>query len=501
MNTRFDDKFFTRATLATALLGFALRTIGLGAQSMWWDEIFSVTVSRMPFPDWLNYVFFEDRSDLPGLFYQLSVWTQLGLSEFIVRFPSAFWGTLSIPMISSLGRRFGSRWVGLISAFLLALSPYHVWYSQEGRVYATVVFFVLLSVFLFLKLLAAPKRWIVIAIAATNTIGLYLYYLFPLVLMAQMVFLILTRKRHQASAARWLLANAVAALLFIPWFGAVILTGGFARAAINWIPAAQWFDPAVSVFTLSVGTTSNPWNLLNWITPLIFVALAVYGVRAARLGSEGDTVKFHVLWFLLPFTFVFVISLPLIIPQKRSLYSDRYLILELPALLLLVSYGAARMLERRPVIAVIALVLAALPVMWSLAEMNSNPSYARDDWRAASSYVATHADPDHDEIALEASLTWPYSYYDRARLERIPFYEDSGLFSRAIEIGLEPKSTRLWLLTATIPGSAHRFVPDQSVQLATAKTDFGKSALDRRYPIESERLFQGILVTAYRIQP
>lgn len=484
------------------LLAFGLRVYRLNFQSFWWDEVYVALVSHMPFPDWLNLVFTDERSHPPGFFFLMSLWTQLGIGEFVVRYASVLWGTISTPLVYSLGARLAGRRVGVLSALLLALSPYHVWYSQEARMYAPQVFFALLSSYLFLRLLSRIERRVFIAYAATSVAGLYVFYLFPLILLAQLFFLILELRRYPAAAKHWLIANGIAGVLFLPWLIAILTTGGFARAAIGWIQPAQWYDPPLSLYTLVVGTTNNPWNLFSWLAPLIFAALGIFAVYAARRGPWLDRVKYSFLWLLVPFCLIFIISLPMGIPEKRSLYSDRYLIPELPALIILVSFGAVRLSQRRPRLVLPVLALALLPLLASLWGLYFNPAYARDDWHAADAYVASNADPAHDQVAMEASLTWPYSYYEDLHLSRIVFYPDPALAKAKFDETLGSNSnSRLWLMTATILGSAHRFPPTVEEQLLVAKRDIGKRILDQRYPIESEMLFQGVLITAYRIHP
>jgi mannosyltransferase len=486
--------------VAVTLIAFALRVYRLNVQSLWWDETYVATISRLP--DWFGWVFAEERSHPPGFFLIMSLWTQLGVGEFILRFPSVIWGSLSVPIMFAIGSRFGNRNVGVLGALLLAISPYDAWYSQEARMYAPQVALALLSSYLFLRLIARADRWLTTGIALVSVAGLYLFYLFPLVLLAQLVFLILSWRRYRTAARNWLIANVLAGILFLPWFAAILATGGFARAAVAWIPPAQWYDPILSIYTLVVGTTNSPWQPFNWLAPLIFAALAGYAIWKIRSEAWRETIRYHILWLIVPFGLVFLISLPMGIPQQRSLYSDRYFLQELPALLLLVSFGAVRLQRTHYKAGVAVLTIAIVPMLISLWGMYYNPAYGRDDWRAASDYVAAIADPGHDQVALEASLTWPFSYYDRSHLARVASIPVAESFAAQLKSALASKPTsRLWLLTATIAGSAHRFSPTPEEQLKAASQDAFKKLLDARYPIESERLFQGILVTAYLVRP
>jgi uncharacterized membrane protein len=62
----------------------------------------------------------------------------LGSEEWVLRLPSALVGLLSIYLLYRLGSALFDRLTGLAAALLLAVSPFHVWYSQEARMYALV---------------------------------------------------------------------------------------------------------------------------------------------------------------------------------------------------------------------------------------------------------------------------------------------------------------------------------------------------------------------------
>lgn len=84
---------------------------------------------------------------------------QLGRQRFLLRWPSVFFGTLAIPLMSLAGYwLFNSRKIGLLSAFLLALSAFHVYWSQQFRGYSVLLFFTLLSLLLLYRALQTGRR-------------------------------------------------------------------------------------------------------------------------------------------------------------------------------------------------------------------------------------------------------------------------------------------------------------------------------------------------------
>lgn len=74
-----------------------------------------------------------------------------GLTEFAVRLPSAIFGVLAVLLIYKLARELVNEDVGLISAALLAISPWHLHFSRGGWEVNMATTLILLGVWLFLK--------------------------------------------------------------------------------------------------------------------------------------------------------------------------------------------------------------------------------------------------------------------------------------------------------------------------------------------------------------
>src|SRR5690606_24496795 len=75
----------------------------------------------------------------------------LGTSDLAMRSLPALLGTLTVPAIFLAARRLFDARVALLSALLLAVSPYQVYYSQEHRYYALTLLLGTLSVWLLLR--------------------------------------------------------------------------------------------------------------------------------------------------------------------------------------------------------------------------------------------------------------------------------------------------------------------------------------------------------------
>ena len=76
-----------------------------------------------------------------------------GTGEFGLRSLSALFGAATVPVAYCIGRELASRRAGLIAAALVAVNPMLIWYSQEARSYALLVFFGAVSLLFFVRAL------------------------------------------------------------------------------------------------------------------------------------------------------------------------------------------------------------------------------------------------------------------------------------------------------------------------------------------------------------
>ena len=124
---------------AMLLLALGVRVYRLDAQSLWYDEAVTAQVSAQGIAELTRWT--ADDIQPPLYYYAVAGWTRLaGRSEWALRFPSAFFGVLTVALLWAVARRlFGrgsrGRWAAGAVALLAALSPLYVYYAQEARMY------------------------------------------------------------------------------------------------------------------------------------------------------------------------------------------------------------------------------------------------------------------------------------------------------------------------------------------------------------------------------
>jgi 4-amino-4-deoxy-L-arabinose transferase-like glycosyltransferase len=135
------------ALYAVVLMAFLVRLNSIAFQSLWRDEVDAVRFALAPLPDVVK-TFSQPGFNGPLYFLMLRGWIGLaGQSEFAIRFPSLVFGVISLALIYVTGSRLFSRPIGLVAATLLAVSGYHVWYSQEAKMYALITALALAAIY------------------------------------------------------------------------------------------------------------------------------------------------------------------------------------------------------------------------------------------------------------------------------------------------------------------------------------------------------------------
>ncbi len=143
--------------LATAAVG--VRLWGLTHQPVWYDEAILVSYAQMTTTEWLEYttsaqtvgpLYHLLKAPLPVLL--LRGWIALaGSSPEALRLPFALIGATTVLPIYLLGRRLLGRRAALLVGGLLALSPFHIYYSQQVSEYGLLLLMITTSMLLWLR--------------------------------------------------------------------------------------------------------------------------------------------------------------------------------------------------------------------------------------------------------------------------------------------------------------------------------------------------------------
>ena len=138
--------------LSITLLAVAFRFYKIGIWSFWIDELYTIDHATAHFSTLqliLNHTP-PERNWVPfSVISTAQVLNVLGINEWSARLTSALIGILSIPILYFPTRRiFGDR-VALIASLIMAVSPWHIFWSQNARFYTSLLLFYSLAMLAF----------------------------------------------------------------------------------------------------------------------------------------------------------------------------------------------------------------------------------------------------------------------------------------------------------------------------------------------------------------
>jgi len=270
------------------IVSLLVRLAHINYQSLWLDEGYTLLFSGMPLSKLLTV---GGAHEHPPLYYLLvHLLMDLHHSYLIPRFISVLAGSLSIPVLYALGARIFDRGVGIVAAGFLAVSPFHFWFSDDGRAYELAGLFVLLSYLLLFRALDRPRVGLWIAYGASLAACLYTEYTTVLVLLPQGLLLI--RAYSRGLARPLLLAWGGAALTFAPWLP-TWLHNASTVSDNYWIPNPTWSSlQSVMLEALGLKTTCPSAPCTGNLPPLPLLP----GHEGLIAGVAGAAILITLLW-------------------------------------------------------------------------------------------------------------------------------------------------------------------------------------------------------------
>lgn len=298
---------------AVTAVAAALRLLQLGEWSFWVDEAHTWRDATMPLYGEGGFMETDRRIYLLPFFLLRLLFglDLLGYDEGSVRLPFAVIGSVTVPLLAICGRRLVGRWPAMFAAAILAISPWHIFWSQNARGYAMVV---LGSVLLMhrLHLLFHSGRaldLILAALFAAFAVGSHTTAVAMLVAFVGFVVLRVAMRRRFGALVVVLLALLIAGPM--PWLVKHYELFPKFLSAKGETSLLHWFETVVYYFR----------------PPLLLTALLAMAMAPRLLGRDRSL--YLVCMVVVPL-FVFTAA-----GAQLTKVTARYAICALPAILLL----------------------------------------------------------------------------------------------------------------------------------------------------------------------
>lgn len=327
-------------------------------------------------------------------------WLHLGDSVLFIRSLSVIFATAAVPAIFVLGRKVAGIAVGLASALLLSVNAFQVRYAQEARSYSLLVLLVILSTYLYLTAFETGRRrdwnWYI----AASALAVYAHFFALLIVLSHWVaFGINARGRPSADGDAILPEFRRALKWFAIWTAPVwIFIATTGAGPIGWIRRPRPLD-VLRFLQIVSGDAVYP---LLWI----YVACVLAGVVRIAFARDGErsNLILAACCFFVPLVVVLLVSI------ARPTFIPRYLILTLPAWIMLAAAGL--MWPRPRLLGYVVLVpMVWLSVQRVQAYYQLDFDIGRNDLRGVTHYVLEHAQSGDGIVFYMLQTRFAYDYY------------------------------------------------------------------------------------------
>jgi len=371
-------------------LASVLRFYDLGGESYWYDEIIMLHVAQGDLGSILT-------GSRPQLFIILaSFWIDLfGTSESSTRMLPALLGTVSIPLIYCVGKALYNEKVGLVSALLMAISQYQIYYSQDLRYYSLFVLLTLVSFYFYIKALKIRKP-IYFVLYALSTILLFYAHDFGLfIIAAQGIYFVLCFRSLRALIPWWLVSQVLILAGILPSIVSSFHDAVTVDLGPAWIPETPLWMPLMTLiyyigsgldypapmtiavallfFVLATSLFSRYVGIEQWLASLKSLPENLINLK----DHKSETLLVGV-WLIFPILTLFLLS-----EFIKPIYLHRYVICSSPAFYILIALILLTIGKAIPV--GITLATYVILIFPGLNQFYVEP--VREQWREVAAYV------------------------------------------------------------------------------------------------------------------
>lgn len=390
--------------------------------SLWGDEAFSAVAAQKPFLEMMGIVF---RDTSPPLFYIISfLWFRIfGSSEIAIRSLSLlFYLGTTIVVFFLVKELFKEKKEAFLAAFLTFFNPFLFPYAFEGRMYFSLLFFVVLSFYFLIK----KSQWGYILSASA---ALYCHHFSFFALLAQFVWQLIKKKNLWKAIKPYLIIALIYSLWLYPFYlQTKMVAGGF------WLGKPKLKD-LLGIFTNFLKTKA--------VLEVNLIALLVLFLRKWQKGKILPDLLL-ILWALLPPGITFLIS-----QTKLSIFYERYLLYSVPPLMILLA-TKLRKASHLPLLGILVLYAAA---SWQ----QFNQPFKRP-FRQLSQWIKENVSEETFLVNYNGAShhLWETKYYQikapiYAPGGKLPFYVGTAQMTEEDVINQLPENQKIALISSDHP--------------------------------------------------
>jgi uncharacterized membrane protein len=352
--------------------------------------------------------------------------------EIAWRWLSAVSGAATVAIVYYLARLRTSWRSAVLASTLFAVSPMHLFYSQEARSFAFVTLLATVTMLLLYSLHRSPKHkalWI--GHFVVSLVGIYCSYNYVLVIGVQLLYLVAVERLWWSTMRYALLFGLCCAPLVMPFW---ITTSAVATLHIT-SPSTNLLE----ILQALVGGDPVRYGFA-WVHPLLLALLGVLALVGSGLHPADNSRRFtlySVLLCVLPFVLFFGIFAPLLNINMILTEAKQFMVL-LPAGFLLVAQGIEQLwrINRARIVPAILIGLYSIALLASLFSIQRYWVVPKSPEGLAVLHIREHLLPGDAVVSLHYMSDAALSFYlaETTSYTKPQQHEDHYLFTDVTHI-------------------------------------------------------------------
>ena len=392
------------------IIGSFLRLYHLNFQSPWLDEIHTLNEAnpKLSFNEVHDALLIAEPHPPLYFFIMNVVFKIFGYSIFIARMVSAIIGIAGLYSIYLLGKELFSKKAGIFAMILLSVNYFHIYYSQDARMYGLLFLTTTLSFYYLTRLIKIPTLKNTLIFGLVSTLMIYSHFFAVFTLFAQYIILLYyIIFPFNISRARFfkysLISGLMTILLYIPTYKLILKT---TEMKSIWIQM-----PGLDVYTqFFKDFFGQSETVLFFIVPLIiFYFIKLFDENQNQKNTINPIEDKNIFSFIVLFLWILI---TIIIPLIRTYTSlpmlvNRYFINILPAVLIMISIALSMINNKIVKYGIISILFVfSLSDIFIVKKHYTQPN--KSQFREASEFVKSNTKPND---IIYSSLSWYFNYF------------------------------------------------------------------------------------------
>lgn len=289
----------------------------------------------------------EDPKHTPLYFVLTHFWVNIfGSSPTAIRSVSAIFSVLTLRVAYWFCiELFESSFIATVATLLIAVSPFHILFAQEARMYSLHILTILLSSAIVLRAIRRQTKQDWFIYTGTVILGFYTHLIFGFVAVTHGIYIVVNYGiRNKKILTNYLQSTLLALLAFSPWLFLILSQINKVVETVSWINNPLAFNDLLTGWQVHfsriffditpIYLRDNTENAFWWLTIRALILLTLFAVYFLHKAPKKAS---SFLW-ILTFLPVLTLAIPDIIFGGTRSIQLRYSIIPYLGYLLILAY-------------------------------------------------------------------------------------------------------------------------------------------------------------------